>query len=850
VEVVGDKFFTGAYMDVGFWEKDIYNKLKYTSLLPSFPGDVSDGEQFWHIENIGETVIIQSFDAIYLYNISSKSVKVLETPKGQTILNLYKVNNEIFYFIPESGLYRVSNASGELIIPSASLDGSEIVMINRRNDGIELVTRTGNFYKWEEGVVESIYKGISEKLKNVSLFSALVLEDETFLLGSVENGLYQIDREGNVLQHYNQERGLQNNTVLSLFSDAEENIWVGLDNGLSVININSPFRLFHDNVGKIGTVYTSYQDEDYLYLGTNQGLYFRKNSEEKFTFLEGTNGQVWSIQEINGDLLCGHNNGTFLIEGENAQKISKRQGTWIVKDFLPRENVYIQGHYNGFSFLKKTSEGFEDVPLVNDFPHSSKHIVSKANGEIWIGNEHKGVFKLKLEDSLQKIEYFQNYPFENSIGITSSIFEFKDAIYYSSRENIFLYDRGNDVFTKNNKLARSLTGINRISGRIFLQNEKLWAFSEQSVLSIAQSELNEDFFIAEIFIPKELRTIPQGYENISHLGSNKYLLGLIDGYLIFKEDFEDSYSEENIRIENVLKSTLEEDSLYVPLAGSEPLHYRSNNLKFNYSIPEYRKFTVPVFSYRLTGLSDRWSSWNSSTTATFKNLPFGDYSFEVRGKVGNTLIPASSFSFEIARPWYWSNLAIAVYLLLFLVLLYIIHQVYKREHEKRIRENEKALLVKNLEAEQEIIKLKNERLEKEMESKNKELAVSTMSLIKKNEFLSKIKEQLKANGNAPQVKTVIKTIDKDISEEDNWKFFKKAFNNADKDFFKKIKSRHPDLTSTDLKLCAYLRLNLSSKEIAPLLNISVKSVEIKRYRLRKKMDLPHEKNLTDYILEI
>ena len=850
VEVVGDKVYTGAYMDVGFWEKDVYNKLQYTSLLPYFPGEVSDGEQFWHIENIGETVIIQSFDAIYLFDISSKAVKVLETPSDQTILNLYKVNNEIYYLIPESGLYRVSNASGELIIPSDSLDGSEIVMINRRDNGIELITRVGNFYKWEEGVVERTHIEISEKLKNVSLFSALVLEDDTFLLGSVENGLYRIDREGKILQHYNQESGLQNNTVLSLFSDAEKNIWVGLDNGLSVININSPFQLFHDNLGKIGTVYTSYQDEDHLYLGTNQGLYFRKNSEEKFTFLEGTNGQVWSIQEINGDVLCGHNNGTFIIKGEKAEKISNRQGTWIVKDFLPKENVYIQGHYNGFSFLKKTSEGFQDLPLVNDFPHSSKHIVSKANGEIWIGNEHKGVFRLKLEDSLQSIKYFQNFPFENSIGITSSIFEFQDSLYYSSRENIFLYDREKDVFTENNKLARSLNGINRISGRIFLQNEKLWAFSEHSVLSIVPSQLNEDFFIEEIFIPKELRTIPQGYENISQLRSNNYLLGLVDGYLIFEEDFEDFYSEGKIRIENVLKSTLEEDSLYVPLSGSEPLHYRSNNLKFNYSIPEYSQFTVPVFSYRLIGLSDRWSSWNSLTTATFKNLPFGKYSFEVKGKIGNTLIPADNFSFEIARPWYWNNLAIAVYVLLFLFLLYIIHQVYKREHEKRIRENEKALRVKNLEAEQEIIKLQNERLEREMESKNKELAVSTMSLIKKNEFLSKIKEQLKENGNAPQVKTVIKTIDKDISEEDNWKFFKKAFNNADKDFFKKIKSKHPDLTSTDLKLCAYLRLNLTSKEIAPLLNISVKSVEIKRYRLRKKMDLPHEKNLTDYILEV
>ena len=67
---------------------------------------------------------------------------------------------------------------------------------------------------------------------------------------------------------------------------------------------------------------------------------------------------------------------------------------------------------------------------------------------------------------------------------------------------------------------------------------------------------------------------------------------------------------------------------------------------------------------------------------------------------------------------------------------------------------------------------------------------------------------------------------------------------------KKIKNIHPELTPNDLRLCAYLRLNLSSKEIAPLLNISVRSVEVKRYRLRKKMALPHENSLTTYILNL
>ena len=150
------------------------------------------------------------------------------------------------------------------------------------------------------------------------------------------------------------------------------------------------------------------------------------------------------------------------------------------------------------------------------------------------------------------------------------------------------------------------------------------------------------------------------------------------------------------------------------------------------------------------------------------------------------------------------------------------------------------------------MKVKNDQLSQEFDAKNKELAVSTMSLIKKNELLSLIKEDLKKTSEDNRsIKSVITTINKNITEEDNtWNVFKEAFDNADKDFLKKVKLAHPSLTPNDLRLCAYLRLNLSSKEVAPLLNISVRSVEIKRYRLRKKMDLPHEQGLVEYILSI
>ena len=256
----------------------------------------------------------------------------------------------------------------------------------------------------------------------------------------------------------------------------------------------------------------------------------------------------------------------------------------------------------------------------------------------------------------------------------------------------------------------------------------------------------------------------------------------------------------------------------------------------------------------LDGMNQEWSNLSKDNSFLFENLPFGSYAFKVRASIDNKFSEnVAIYSFEIEKPWYLSNTLLFIYIFLFIVLFYILHisskTYYKRQRENLLEKKQRELEMKELESSKKIIKLNNDKLRADIDSKNRELATSIMSIIKKNEFLSSIKSDLIAKGNVG-VERVIKIIDKNLNNTDDWKLFQEAFNNADKNFLKKIKSKHPELTPNDLRLCAYLRLNLSSKEIAPLLNISPRSVEVKRYRLRKKMSLTHDANLTNYIIEI
>ena len=154
-----------------------------------------------------------------------------------------------------------------------------------------------------------------------------------------------------------------------------------------------------------------------------------------------------------------------------------------------------------------------------------------------------------------------------------------------------------------------------------------------------------------------------------------------------------------------------------------------------------------------------------------------------------------------------------------------------------------------LEAKSEILQLRNEKLGNDLESKNAKLMFSAVQMAHKNEILSKVKEEIRSLDIAQQqqVRQMLRRLDRELKSEDYWSEFNLYFNEVDKDFLQALKARHPDLTQNDLRVCSLIRINLTTKEIASLLNITVRGVEQSRYRLKKRLGLESEDNLADYI---
>ncbi len=168
-----------------------------------------------------------------------------------------------------------------------------------------------------------------------------------------------------------------------------------------------------------------------------------------------------------------------------------------------------------------------------------------------------------------------------------------------------------------------------------------------------------------------------------------------------------------------------------------------------------------------------------------------------------------------------------------------------------------ALLLENkqLEAAREIDKLKQKNLEEKLEHKKRELSLSTFHIINKNNILVAIKEtlnELKQRGGiqiTPVISQIKREIDSCINLDEDWKIFKLHFESVHKNFYKRLISSYPDLTFDELKLCAYLKINLSSKEIAQILNITISAVNKRRNRLRKKFNIDPDTDLVIFIIE-
>lgn len=830
------RIYNGGFETFGFWSRNDGNELQFKELSKSSEYLIAK-EEIWHIQQVHKGTIFQTFSTLFKYQ--GDQVQMIMPPGNVMFLN--EINSSYYLQVIDGGIYEFkADNSFELLEGTEALSEVTVSFILPWNKkGLFIGTNNDGVYIYEDGQLNKWDNPINEQLEQFQLNKGISLRKGGFVLGTLLNGVYVFDAAGQLSYHLNKNSGLQNNTVLSLMEDRDYNVWVGLDKGIDVIELNNSLRYYFDQSGNVGAIYTAAIKDGYLYLGSNQGVYYSSltDSNNQFQLIQGTQGQVWDLKDY-GQLLCGHNKGTFRIEGNRAIQISDITGGWYSSLLPGRKDVIIQGTYSGLVRYRKDSDGFWQFDgRIEGFSEPVKKLYFDDRGYLWVAHPQKGISRLLLQEGLERIIEIKSYGPEQGLDnyYKTRLFSWNNQLAIKS-DCVYTYRRERDDFQciEEDRLGWHETGT-WLNGA-----DSLWFLSREGELWLGRGE--------ELLQLLHVRLV-QGFENIIYFPEwegGTYFFCQENGFsVIGKEELLNQYElRDHSRLHIRCVSMVKNGQI---MAGCLPenikLEHRDNTLEFHFAMPSFDR--APMYSYRMTGFQDDWSVPGSTPQVRFQNLPPGQYTFELKSP---PFADSISFEFYIREPWYKSTWAYLGYLLLAIGLIWGIYRYigYRLELERQAFE-QKRVEEARLRAEKE----SRERLEQEVSLKTRELAHSAMSQIRKNEVLSHIKTSLNEilKGN-PKARHILSSIDEHIESDQDWDSFVEVFNNVHDDFFKKLQVSHPNLTPGDLKLAAYLRLNLSTKEIAPLLNLSVRSVENKRYRLRKKMDLSEEDNLTEYIMKI
>ena len=841
-----NKIFTGSYEEFGYWENNNKGLLEYVSLSKNIDQQEFLNEEFWEILYFNNSIIFRSFSSIYIY----KDEKITKIAPPSIVLSCDVVDDKLFVSTLINGILTLENNQLKTEINDELLIGTKVISITKFKNKYLIATSLKGLYLYENKKLKPWDSEINGLIKKHQLNSFSKLKNGNMIFGTIKNGVYVTNALGKIIFNINKENGLINNTILSQYVDSDDELWVGLDNGIAKVNLNDHHSFYNDITGKLGAVYDVKLYNNTMYIGSNTGLYFL-DKNNNLQFVEGSQGQVWELKEINGELFCGHNNGTYLVKKDKIRLISNYTGGWVIKKVPEESNTYIQGTYGGlvkFSYNNNTWKakhlGKTTMPI--------RFLVFEDENTAWAAHAYSGLYRIKFDSNHNSITEIKNY---GNKGLWSDfnvrIYKLKNDICFKTNNGWQKYEPLLDSIIPFKLLNESLGKETYIiskdaSNRLAVKsgdaiNFKSFAKDEPNLL------LTNKYFKNRLIV---------GYEKISNVSDSIYSLNLIDGFMLI--DGNQSSRQSKLYKPQIEKVEANNTLLDLSSLNNIELPYRDSNINISLSSPlsnnHYFEYAIP----RLDVVK-----WNriEKEKINLSNLSNGDYEILFRtvndfGEVSSN----ESMSFEVLPPWYKGSLGFALYTFLAMLTILIVYFLHKRKIKKEHKllllkyQNEQKLLLreKTIENDKKIVHLKNESLKNEVKLKSKQLANTAMALVKKNETLLEIKKGLVQNKNSfddyYSYKKILKKIENSIGHEDEWDVFEYNFNQVHEEFFNRLKTDHPNLTGKDLKIAAYIKMNLSTKEIAPLMNISVRGVETHRYRLKKKFNLENDVSVTNYLL--
>ncbi len=864
-----NRLYFGSQGAFGYFNGD-WNMV---SLVDKIPQPSPDFDEVWDVFLFNSKVYFCTFQGIYVYD--GQSIFVLAHKDGFN--RTFQANGKLFAQSRQGQLFEIRDQ--ELLVPSYLHNSSNetIAGVIAKDGGYLLVYNSGKIeFATSFGVVGK-YEGLNKVLQGKYVNHVLQLSDSRLAISTQTAGLFLFDLQKQSIENITTRDGLLSNACLRAFQDYSGNLWAGMQNGIALIDINSPMRFINQEINIQGSGYEAYARDEGVYYTTSNGIYFLAKNTAQSVFLEGTEGPAYGMQNIAGKLYAGHHTGLFLLAGgRTAKRIAYTHGLWQVKQLQSNPQFAIGGTYSGlylFRFNEKLE--LEGVGKISGFEESSRFFEEDREGKIWVGQFYKGLYQLSLSPGLtsataNKISVGQGLPVDEQL-ILSRI---DNELYLGTPKGVYKVDQ------VNNRIAKSET-FSKVIGEqpVYLlvqDNQKNVHVYTEDIAGYFKQISSGNY----TFVPSSLFQLRYSFNNdLLNLSVNPgdgVLFNANEGFIQYRPELENRLATEKPLIVSKVINVAEDSILYAQKPFEEKpespaqltVSYRAKVLQFEVEAFQFNEMNNQQFRYYLKGFDEDYGEWTHSAVKEYTNLKEGEYEFSVQTKNDlGQIITSQSLFLRVKPPFHRSLPARILYVALGALSLLMISRLQKHRYhlktlavedtkKRELFKKQQELIEIERQKEQEVRQIEEDKMKSELRHINNLLAASTMNLVVKNEFMETIKEELKEvkrKGKSLETKQalerIVREIDTTLRLQEDWKQFEFHFDQVHGDFLNRLREQFHDLTPNEQKLCALLRLNLSTKEISNLMSISLRGVEIARYRLRKKLGLDHGQNLSKFILE-
>ncbi|MGB0525813.1 MAG: hypothetical protein ACPGJS_22730, partial [Flammeovirgaceae bacterium] len=610
--------YVGGYGQFGYLERLANGEYQYRSLVDKIEADYRKFTRVAYIMSIPNGVAFISNKTLYLYTNGAFNCLPLAEEgrffkKGNQIL-LRLFNNRYYELIANELVETTSEAifGLERVVDVCPYQNEgEYLAISKGK--VQLITEQGSSQAFPLMDGEKEYEGI---------FRLYKLANDRYLFDLLDRTALVTDQHGKLLWHFTAKNGLAG-TVMNLFEDRDNHLWILTSNGISYAEIGSPFTKYdeHHGLGK-ATVLSLHRTEGLVYAGTSRGLYYRSAAQNfepvLYTNKRVTTGELWNFKEIHGRHLVASGYGVYDLKNNEMDFLVGQRWVHALGELAQHKNAFLFGTYADGLFAAILKDGNWTKQKVKGFEEEIRFIEEDQEGNVWISHYNKGIFKLKLSASLDSVLNQTFYSIEEGLPSKENNRIFKLAngeLVVTTINGFYQYDKAQDRFISHAALNASLPENFCIYNIHESNSGDLWLWAAE--LSPAKVELGavlrkqgDGSYLLEkdIFykIKKEIRGLGVDIDApILSLENGGALFGY--GKEIIKYDPVAS-KEKQAKVETLFKRINFGDSSYATQTKKMVnLPYERNDFEVEVALPFYEAASENLYRFKLKGYKKEWS---------------------------------------------------------------------------------------------------------------------------------------------------------------------------------------------------------------------------------------------------